>query len=167
MPGRGTVAPALSVPRCRRRPTRGAERGARTGISASPAASTSVRWRASWWACGAASAWRTWPISEHRPRGAFLVPALPCRPPRPQQGHPGSDPSCRRALTQRPGCIGPCTGCGAGAGGIALPVGRRIYSLIQPGLSRLCWQSGALQKQPPLPAVSEPPPVAYVGREVL
>lgn len=49
----------------RRRPTPGARRGARAAISASPAVSTSVRWRPSWWECGAASAWRTCPTNEH------------------------------------------------------------------------------------------------------
>lgn len=162
--------------RCRLQPTRGAERGVRTGISALHAASTSVRWRASWWACGAGSAWRTCPTSERptseRPGTADpteLSLSLPCgAPPAPSPaGAPRVGPLVPPGADTAAGCSGPCMGRGAGPGGIAVPVGRRIYSLIQPGLSRLCWQPGALQRQPPLPRASEPPPVMYVGQQVL
>ncbi|XP_040985271.1 tubulointerstitial nephritis antigen-like isoform X1 [Aquila chrysaetos chrysaetos] len=61
------------------RPTPGARRGARAATFASPAASTSAKWRPSWWASGAVSAWRTCPTSE--------------RPAAPLSSHPGAPPS--------------------------------------------------------------------------
>lgn len=61
----GHPAPSrVPCPLCRPQPTPGARRGAKVATFASPAASTSVKWRPSWWASGAASAWRTCPTSE-------------------------------------------------------------------------------------------------------
>lgn len=81
-------AESVPCPLCRRRPTRGARSGARAAAFASPAASTSARWRLSWWEFGAASARRTCPTSDGpvptaAPRstgGGWGAGAVPCVP---------------------------------------------------------------------------------------
>uniref|UniRef100_A0A8C3PR73 Tubulointerstitial nephritis antigen like 1 n=1 Tax=Calidris pygmaea TaxID=425635 RepID=A0A8C3PR73_9CHAR len=75
-----------------RRPTPGARRGARAAISASPAASTSARWRPSWWASGAASAWRTCPTSDC---------LAACGAPPPLPTHTPGPPSPARVLVPK------------------------------------------------------------------
>lgn len=148
--GEGGVTTRVPCPLCRRRPTRGARRGARAATFASPAASTSARWRLSWWGFGAASAWRTCPTSE--------APRCP-RCPHPQRGParlcgpcvPWPGAACPRCADAAAGCSGPCAG---GAPGAA-PVSHGIYPLIPPapGSAGLRWRRGALQRQlhPPTP----------------
>lgn len=91
-----------------RRPTRGAQPGERGATSASCVEPTSVTSRASYWACGAVWAWRTWLTTEAvaTVRGAPLR-----RGPRPSRLPVGQAPDTSRRqsphpprvpLTQRP-----------------------------------------------------------------
>ena len=136
--------PPLLIPR--RRPTRGAQPGARGATSASCAAPTSATSRASCWASGAAWAWRTWRTAEAlAPRragrrkspwgGDAAHPAPPDGAPGAQAGAWGLIPLAQVPLTQRPAWeprageaggaprppSGDCAGPGPGGAGLQIP----------------------------------------------
>lgn len=108
----GPPSPPLLIPR--RRPTRGAQPGARGATFASCAAPTSATSRASCWVSGAAWAWRTWGTAEalaprrasrrKNPWGGDTAPPLPTqlRAQAGAGGRLGSNPCAGSADAARP-----------------------------------------------------------------
>lgn len=123
-------AESVPCPLCRQRPTRGARHGAKAATFALPVASTSVRWRLSWWAFGAASAWRTCPTSDdvtcpccgpaprappHGGQGGWRCPLCPLARAAGAVPCPLAGGCCPRCADTAAGCSGACVGDALGA----------------------------------------------------